>query len=89
LGDEAGAVVSRGGRVDLAESRLGDVTAPTLFVVGGADEPVLRLNRDAFAELDCEKSLEVVAGAGHLFEGPGELDAVADLAADWFETHLG
>ncbi|MDS0241008.1 MULTISPECIES: alpha/beta hydrolase [unclassified Haloferax] len=89
LGDDAGAVVSRGGRVDLAESRLGDVTAPTLFVVGGADEPVLSLNRDAFAELDCEKSLEVVAGAGHLFEGPGELDDVADLAADWFETHLG
>ncbi|RDZ47777.1 alpha/beta hydrolase [Haloferax sp. Atlit-19N] len=89
LGDDARAVVSRGGRVDLAESRLGDVTAPTLFVVGGADEPVLSLNRDAFDRLDCEKSLAVIDGAGHLFEGPGELDEVADLAADWFESHLG
>ncbi|ELZ94029.1 hypothetical protein C440_10428 [Haloferax mucosum ATCC BAA-1512] len=88
LGTRAGAVVSRGGRVDLAESRLDDVSAPTLFVVGGADEQVLERNRDAFARLDCEKSLEVIPGAGHLFEGPGELDAVADLAADWFETHL-
>ncbi|WP_411966931.1 dienelactone hydrolase family protein [Haloferax sp. YSSS75] len=89
LGDETDAVVSRGGRVDLAEDRLADVSAPTLFVVGGADEPVLSLNRDAFEKLDCEKSLEVIPGAGHLFEGAGELEDVAELAADWFETHLG
>lgn len=89
LGDETGAVVSRGGRVDLAEERLADVTAPTLFVVGGADEPVRSLNRDAYERLDCEKSLEVIPGAGHLFEGAGELEDVADLAADWFESHLG
>ncbi|WP_411964028.1 dienelactone hydrolase family protein [Haloferax sp. YSMS24] len=89
LGDETDAVVSRGGRVDLAEDRLADVSAPTLFVVGGADEPVLSLNRDAFEKLDCEKSLEVIPGAGHLFEGAGELEDVAELAADWFETYLG
>ncbi|WP_416840848.1 dienelactone hydrolase family protein [Haloferax sp. DFSO52] len=89
LGDETGAVVSRGGRVDLADARLGDVRAPTLFIVGGADEPVLSLNRDSFERLDCEKSLEVIPGAGHLFERPDELEDVAELAADWFETHLG
>ncbi|KTG27802.1 dienelactone hydrolase family protein [Haloferax profundi] len=89
LGDQTDAVVSRGGRVDLAKERLSEVTAPTLFVVGGADEPVLSLNRDAYEKLDCEKSLEVIPGAGHLFEGPGQLEDVADLAADWFETHLG
>ncbi|AFK20294.1 alpha/beta hydrolase [Haloferax mediterranei ATCC 33500] len=89
LGEQAGAVVSRGGRVDLAESRLGDVSAPTLFIVGGADEQVLELNREALTQLDCEKSLETVPGAGHLFEGPGELDEVADFAANWFEKHLG
>lgn len=88
LSDETDAVVSRGGRVDLAEERLAEVSAPTLFVVGGADEPVLSLNRDAFEKLDCEKSLEVIPGAGHLFEGAGELEDVAELAADWFETHL-
>ncbi|ELZ82355.1 hypothetical protein C453_14758 [Haloferax elongans ATCC BAA-1513] len=89
LYDQTGAVVSRGGRVDLAEERLDEVTAPTLFIVGGADDTVLEFNRDAFGELHCEKSLEVVEGAGHLFEGSGELEEVADLAADWFETHLG
>ncbi|KAB1193717.1 alpha/beta hydrolase [Haloferax sp. MBLA0076] len=88
LGGQTDAVVSRGGRVDLAEERLSDVAAPTMFVVGGADEPVLSLNRDAYESLDCEKSLEVIPGAGHLFEGPGQLEDVADLAADWFETHL-
>ncbi|KAB1187941.1 MULTISPECIES: dienelactone hydrolase family protein [Haloferax] len=88
LGDETGAVVSRGGRVDLADERLSEVTAPTLFVVGGADEPVLSLNREAYEKLDCEKSLEVVPSAGHLFEGAGQLEAVADVAAEWFETHL-
>jgi len=85
---EAGAVVSRGGRVDLAEAVLADVDAPTLFVVGGADTSVLELNRDAFEQLTCEKTLEVIEGAGHLFEGAGQLEAVARLAADWFADHL-
>ncbi|RLM53918.1 alpha/beta hydrolase [Halobellus sp. Atlit-31R] len=87
-GDDVDAVVSRGGRVDLAAERLPDVTAPTLFVVGGADTQVLALNRDALTELTCEKELEVVEGAGHLFEGSGELETVAELAAEWFERHL-
>ncbi|MFB6165610.1 MAG: dienelactone hydrolase family protein [Haloarculaceae archaeon] len=85
---EIGAVVSRGGRVDMAEGALSQVRAPTLFIVGGADHQVLALNREAHALLRCEKALEVVPGAGHLFEGPGELKCVADLAADWFATHL-
>lgn len=87
-GDDVDAVVSRGGRVDLASEQLPAVTAPTLFIVGGADTQVLGLNRDALAELTCEKELEVVEGAGHLFEGSGELDEVAELAAEWFESHL-
>ncbi|WP_327050950.1 dienelactone hydrolase family protein [Halomicrococcus gelatinilyticus] len=82
------AVVSRGGRVDLASAVLGEVTAPTLFVVGGADHTVLELNREAYDDLTCEKSLEVVEGAGHLFEEPGALEAVADHAGDWFVDHL-
>ncbi|WP_440991807.1 dienelactone hydrolase family protein [Haloarchaeobius baliensis] len=87
--DDVDAVVSRGGRVDLATARLPTVAAATLFVVGGADTQVLELNRDAFAELNCEKELAVVEGAGHLFEGEGELERVAELAADWFGEHLG
>ena len=86
---ETGAVVSRGGRVDLASAVLEGVRAPSLFIVGGADTQVLELNRDAFEQLDCEKQLEVIEGAGHLFEGEGELEAVASIAADWFATHLG
>ncbi|QFU83106.1 dienelactone hydrolase family protein [Natronorubrum aibiense] len=82
------AVVSRGGRVDLASEALADVTAPSLFIVGGDDTQVLQLNREAAAELTCEHDLHVVAGAGHLFEGPGQLEEVADVAADWFEDHL-
>lgn len=62
--------------------------AATLFIVGGKDTSVLSLNRDAFARLDCEKELSVVEGAGHLFEGDGELEDVAELAADWFVNHL-
>lgn len=88
LGDEVGAVVSRGGRVDLAASALPDVRAPTLFVVGGADTEVLELNRAASADLTCENELAVVDGAGHLFEEPGALDAVAEHAGAWFERHL-
>ena len=82
------AVVSRGGRVDLASERLSDVTAPTLFIVGGDDTQVLELNREAAAALTCEHDLHVVADAGHLFEGPGHLEEVAEVAADWFERQL-
>lgn len=83
-----GAVVSRGGRVDMARSVLGQVQASTLFIVGGRDVQVLGLNRQALAQLETEKQLEVIPGAGHLFEEPGALDEVARLARDWFQTHL-
>ncbi|WP_298830126.1 dienelactone hydrolase family protein [uncultured Piscinibacter sp.] len=86
-GDVA-AVVSRGGRPDLAAAELPRVRAPTLLVVGGADTEVLALNREALRSLCCAKRLEVVPGATHLFEEPGALDAVAHLAADWFTAHL-
>ena len=82
------AVVSRGGRPDLARPRLAAVTAPTLLIVGGRDEVVLDLNRRAQAELRCENDLAVVPGATHLFEEPGTLDAVAGLARDWFLSHI-
>lgn len=87
-GSDIGAVVSRGGRVDMASEMLDEVEAATLFIVGGADTEVLQLNREAFEQLTCEKELEVIEGAGHLFEGPGELEEVADVAANWFATHL-
>jgi dienelactone hydrolase len=83
------AVVSRGGRPDLAAACLPLVHAPTLLIVGGADPEVLALNRLALRELRCNKRLEVVPGATHLFEEPGALRSVAQLAAAWFETHLG
>ena len=83
------AVVSRGGRVDMAAESLGDVTGATLCIVGGDDTQVLEWNREAYEALDCEKDLYVVEGAGHLFEGPGQLEAVANAAADWFAEHLG
>jgi putative phosphoribosyl transferase len=82
------AVVSRGGRPDLARPRLAAVTAPVLLIVGGHDEVVLDLNRRAQAELRCENDLAVVPGATHLFEEPGTLDAAAGLARDWFLSHL-
>lgn len=85
----ASAVVSRGGRVDMAEPILEEVTAPTLFIVGGEDRQVLDLNRQALAQLETEKQLEVIPGAGHLFEEPGALDEVARLAREWFQRHLG
>ncbi|MGX1885116.1 phosphoribosyltransferase family protein [Streptomyces sp. NPDC055287] len=88
VGTEVGAVVSRGGRPDLARPRLGDVRAPTLLIVGGNDTLVLDLNRQAQAELRCENRLEVVPGATHLFEEAGALAKVAGLAQDWFTTHL-
>jgi putative phosphoribosyl transferase len=83
-----GAVVSRGGRPDLAGERLSTVRAPTLLVVGGRDHVVLELNRQAASALRCEHRVEVVPGATHLFEEPGTLDTVAKLAADWFTLHL-
>jgi putative phosphoribosyl transferase len=83
------AIVSRGGRPDLAAPRLGKVTAPTLLIVGGNDDVVLDLNRRAQAQLRCESRLAVVPGATHLFEEPGTLQAAAELARDWFTSHLG
>jgi pimeloyl-ACP methyl ester carboxylesterase len=82
------AVVSRGGRPDLAAQRLGAVRAPTLLVVGGADELVLDLNRRALEQLACVAELRVVPGAGHLFEEPGALEEVAAWARDWFVRRL-
>jgi pimeloyl-ACP methyl ester carboxylesterase len=82
------AVVSRGGRPDLAGMALAAVRAPTLFIVGGDDRPVLALHRRAIAGLRAETALEIVPGAGHLFEEPGALDKVARLAVAWFERYL-
>jgi putative phosphoribosyl transferase len=83
-----GAIVSRGGRPDLAGSALLRVRAPTLLIVGGNDFQVIELNQAAFAHLRCEKQLVIVPGATHLFEEPGTLDEVARLAREWFERHL-
>ncbi|WP_346432545.1 MULTISPECIES: alpha/beta family hydrolase [unclassified Roseitalea] len=83
------AVVSRGGRPDMAQAALALVRAPTLLIVGGNDSGVIALNESAYAELTCEKQLSIVAGATHLFEEPGTLDQVIDLAGNWFATHLG
>jgi putative phosphoribosyl transferase len=85
---ETGAVVSRGGRPDLAGDALPRVRAPTLLIVGGEDTHVLELNREALERLGGEKALEVVPGATHLFEEPGALDEVARLARDWFTERL-
>jgi pimeloyl-ACP methyl ester carboxylesterase len=82
------AIVSRGGRPDLAGDQLREVRCPILLIVGGADMSVIQMNRDAFALLRCEKKLEIVPGASHLFEEPGTLERVADLAAAWFARHL-
>ncbi len=83
-----GAVVSRGGRPDLAGDALPRVEAPTLLIVGGRDEPVIELNAAAFAQLQCEKEMRIVEGATHLFEEAGALKEVARLAAEWFGQHL-
>jgi putative phosphoribosyl transferase len=82
------AVVSWGGRPDLAVEALPKVRAPVLLIVGGRDPEVLRLNRQAQAAVGGESRLEVVPGAGHLFEEPGALERVAALTRDWFEQHL-
>jgi putative phosphoribosyl transferase len=87
-GSGIAAVVSRGGRPDLAGPRLELVSAPTLLIVGGDDDVVLGLNRQAQAWLHCENDLAVVPGATHLFEEPGALSAVAELARDWFAAHF-
>jgi putative phosphoribosyl transferase len=86
--DMVGAVVSRGGRPDLARDELERVRCATLLIVGGADEAILDLNRQALARLRVDASLEVVPGATHLFEEPGALEAVAHLAQGWFTSHL-
>ncbi len=86
--DAVGAVVSRGGRPDLAGDALADVRAPTLLIVGGDDRPVIDMNQEALGALRSEKALEIVPGATHLFEEPGALEQVADLAGSWFVRHL-
>ncbi|WP_193163527.1 dienelactone hydrolase family protein [Microbulbifer hainanensis] len=82
------AVVSRGGRPDLAGDDLPAVRAPTLLVVGGEDHQVIELNRAAAARMQCDPQLQIIPGATHLFEEPGTLDRVVDLAIDWFQQHL-
>jgi putative phosphoribosyl transferase len=88
IGRRIDAVVSRGGRPDLAGDALARVQSPTLLIVGGYDDVVIRLNEEALAELHCEKELKILPGATHLFEEPGTLDAVAHLAVDWFRRHF-
>ncbi len=88
LGENIRAVVSRGGRPDLAGEALEKVSAPTLLVVGGSDTPVIPLNEEAYDRLRCEKALRIVPGASHLFEEPGTLERVARMAAEWFANHL-
>jgi putative phosphoribosyl transferase len=87
-GTEIAAVVSRGGRPDLAGPRLGSVRAPTLLIVGGDDRWVLEVNREAQLQMPCPSELDIVPGATHLFEEPGALGQVADLATQWFQRHL-
>jgi dienelactone hydrolase len=82
------AVVSRGGRPDLAGPALSHVTAPTLLIVGGDDVPVIGMNREAYDRMKCERKIEIVPGASHLFEEPGTLEQVASLATDWFVRHF-
>lgn len=84
----ARAVVSRGGRPDLAEKALAKVQAPTLLIVGGDDEAVIEMNRDAMRQMTAHVELEIVPGATHLFEEPGTLEQVMELAAAWFRRHL-
>ena len=88
VGSKTGAVVSRGGRPDLAEEALARVQSPTLFIVGGNDDIVIELNRKAFARLQGKKQLVIVPGATHLFEEPGTLEEVARLATEWLKQYL-
>jgi len=88
LPDRIKAVVSRGGRPDLAGDALPRVKAPTLLIVGGDDEPVIGMNEEAYDRMTCERKMEIVPGATHLFEEPGTLEQVARLARDWFAKYL-
>jgi putative phosphoribosyl transferase len=88
VGSKIGSVVSRGGRPDLAEEALSRVGSPTLLIVGGNDDIVIKLNREAYAKLKGKKQLVIVPGATHLFEEPGMLEEVARLATDWFKQYL-
>lgn len=88
LGDRVSAVVSRGGRPDLASGVLAQVRCPTLLIVGSLDELVFRLNEDARGEMTCETELRIVPGATHLFGEPGKLEEVAHMSARWFEKHF-
>ena len=88
LPDDIGAVVSRGGRPDLAGDALPKVEAPTLLIVGGDDHVVIELNEQARAQMKCECKIEIVPGATHLFEEPGALEQVAKLASEWFLLHI-
>ena len=83
-----GAVVSRGGRPDLAGPALARVQAPTLLIVGGEDIPVIALNQEAYDQLRIERALQIIPGAAHLFEEPGALEQVADLATEWLARYL-
>lgn len=87
-GNDIMAVVSRGGRPDLALQDLYKVTAPTLLIVGGRDNVVIELNEKAYQKLQCERKLEIIPKATHLFEEPGKLEEVARISANWFATHL-
>ena len=89
LPQDVGAVVSRGGRPDLAGDALPQVQAPTLLIVGGNDDIVIELNEMARDQMRCEVKLEIIPGATHLFEEPGALEQVAKLASDWFSLHVG
>ncbi|MGB7201514.1 MAG: alpha/beta family hydrolase [Pyrinomonadaceae bacterium] len=88
LKGNVGAVVSRGGRPDLAGASLSEVISPVLLIVGGNDDVVIELNQQAFAKLSCAKELKIVPGATHLFQEPGALETVAQLAAEWFARHF-
>ena len=88
LPERIGAVVSRGGRPDLAARALPLVKAPTLLIAGGDDVPVIGMNREAYDQMTCERRMEIVPGASHLFEEPGTLERVAQLARDWFVRYL-
>lgn len=88
LGNKIKAVVSRGGRPDMAMDHLSDVKSPTLLIVGGWDQPVIGMNQAALAQLKCEKELKIVPEATHLFEEEGKLEEAAELAKEWFKKYL-
>lgn len=88
LGEEIKAIVSRGGRVDMAINTLSQISVPTLFIVGEDDEVVVQLNEKAFNTLRCQKKLEIIPGASHLFEEPGTLEEVARISGAWFSQYL-